>query len=180
VARASERAIYWYLSVREEDARRADRADPSGFVATMTQGFDGALRAITNATRPDELRTDELFDRDPLPNWGAGSVTLLGDAAHPMLPHAGQGAAQALEDAVSLARALRPGVSVDESLRRYERARSARTRTVVGLARRNARVSAIHHAAACWIRDMAFRLVPRSLILKSMVALGEPPDETTT
>ena len=180
VARASERAIYWYLSVREEDARRADRADPSGFVATMTQGFDGALRAITNATRPDELRTDELFDRDPLPNWGAGSVTLLGDAAHPMLPHAGQGAAQALEDAVSLARALRPGVSVDESLRRYERARSARTRTVVGLARRNARVSAIHHAAACWIRDMAFRLVPRSLILKSMVALGEPPDETAT
>jgi 2-polyprenyl-6-methoxyphenol hydroxylase-like FAD-dependent oxidoreductase len=177
LARASERAIYWYLSVREEDAQRAD---PSAFVATMTQGFDGALRAITNATRLDDLRTDELFDRDPLPDWGAGPVTLLGDAAHPMLPHAGQGAAQALEDAVSLAGALRQGVRVEESLRRYERARSARTRTVVELARRNARVSAIHHAGACWIRDMAFRLVPRWLILKSMVALGEPADETAT
>jgi 2-polyprenyl-6-methoxyphenol hydroxylase-like FAD-dependent oxidoreductase len=144
----------------------------------MTQGFDGVLRAITNATRPEELRTDELFDRDPLPIWGAGPVPLLGDAAHHMLPHAGQGAAQALEDAVALARVLRPGVSVEERLRRYERARSARARTVVELARRNARISAIHHPAACWMRDMAFRLVPRWLILKSMVALGEPPDET--
>jgi 2-polyprenyl-6-methoxyphenol hydroxylase-like FAD-dependent oxidoreductase len=140
----------------------------------MTQGFDGALRAITNATRPDELRMDELFDRDPLPIWGAGPVTLLGDAAHPMLPHAGQGAAQALEDAVSLADALGSAVSVDECLRRYERARSARTRVIVELARRNARVSAIHNPAACWARDMALRLVPRWLILKSMVALGEP------
>ena len=68
VVRTSERAVYWYLSVREEDARRADRADPSAFVATMTQGFDGALRAITNATRPDELRIDELFDIQVLPD----------------------------------------------------------------------------------------------------------------
>jgi hypothetical protein len=51
---------------------------------------------------------------------------------------------------------------------------------VVELARRNARVSAIHHGAAGWIRDMAFRLVPRWLILKSMVAPGQPADETTT
>ena len=44
-----------------------------------------------------------LYDRDPLPSWTKGSLTLLGDAAHPMLPHLGQGANQSIEDGMTLA-----------------------------------------------------------------------------
>ena len=47
-----------------------------------------------------------LYDREPLATWTKGRLTLLGDAAHPMLPHAGQGANQAIEDAVALATVL--------------------------------------------------------------------------
>jgi 2-polyprenyl-6-methoxyphenol hydroxylase-like FAD-dependent oxidoreductase len=175
IARASERATYWYLSVRAEDMP-SDGRDPSALARTITSGFDAAFRAVVHATEPEDLRIDELFDRDPIANWGAGPVTLLGDAAHPMLPHAGQGAAQALEDAVALGRALRDGSPVEEGLRRYERVRSARTRAVVKLARRNARIGSMRHAAACWMRDNTMRIVPRWLIFKSMVALGKPPE----
>ena len=85
-------------------------------------GFHKPFRTIVMATPSDNLRVDELFERDPLAQWGSGAVTLLGDAAHPMLPHAGQGAAPgALEDAVVLGQALRSGAAPEVGLRRYER-----------------------------------------------------------
>ena len=47
-----------------------------------------------------------LYDREPLPTWTKGRLTLLGDAAHPMLPHLGQGANQSIEDGMALATIL--------------------------------------------------------------------------
>ncbi|MEY4173655.1 MAG: hypothetical protein RI900_820 [Actinomycetota bacterium] len=68
-----------------------------------------------------------LHDREPLASWGAGGVTLLGDACHPMLPFMAQGACQAIEDAAVLARWLGSGEGVEASLRGYEAERKPRT-----------------------------------------------------
>jgi salicylate hydroxylase len=79
-----------------------------------------------------------LYDRPPRPHRGRGAVTLLGDAAHPMLPFLAQGAAMAIEDAAVLAASL--AATPDDApaaLRRYERARAARTAKVQRAARRN-------------------------------------------
>jgi 6-hydroxynicotinate 3-monooxygenase len=70
-----------------------------------------------------------LFDRDPLPRWSDGNVTLLGDACHPMTPYMAQGAAMAMEDGAVLSRCLagveRDGVS--DAFRRFEATRKPRT-----------------------------------------------------
>ena len=74
-----------------------------------------------------------MYDRAPLPRWSSGRLTLLGDAAHPMLPHLGQGANQALEDAVTLATLLgaSPGpAGVPRALAAYEGLRRDRTARV--------------------------------------------------
>jgi 2-polyprenyl-6-methoxyphenol hydroxylase-like FAD-dependent oxidoreductase len=95
-----------------------------------------------------------------------------------MLPHAGQGAAQALEDAVvlgSVLREIRNQSEIEPALRRYEALRMPRTRTIGTLARRNARTGSIDSAAACWMRDQIIRFIPQTVILKSLVALGKPP-----
>jgi len=65
-----------------------------------------------------------LLDRVPLPRWSQGGATLLGDAAHPMFPFFGQGAAQSIEDAAVLARCLADGMgNPAAALRRYEELR---------------------------------------------------------
>lgn len=71
-----------------------------------------------------------LYDRDPLPQWGAGAITLLGDSAHPMLPYLGQGAAMAIEDGCILARVLQQEQTVEAALRLYEHLRQPRTAQV--------------------------------------------------
>jgi salicylate hydroxylase len=81
-----------------------------------------------------------MYDRAPLPRWSDGRLTLLGDAAHPMLPHLGQGVNQALEDAVALATLLAaaPGpADVPPALMRYEKLRRERTARVQLGSRRN-------------------------------------------
>ena len=79
-----------------------------------------------------------LYDRDPIPAWTSGRVSLLGDAAHPMLPYLGQGACQALEDGAVLANALAdPRFASDPAaaLAAYERTRRPRASQVVLTAR---------------------------------------------
>ena len=79
-----------------------------------------------------------LYDRDPIPAWTSGRVSLLGDAAHPMLPYLGQGACQALEDGAVLANALAdPRFASDPAaaLDAYERTRRPRASQVVLTAR---------------------------------------------
>ncbi len=71
-----------------------------------------------------------LFARRPLACWSRGPVVLLGDAAHAMLPHQGQGANQTIEDAVTLAAELDGAGDVLPALRRYARRRRVRTRQV--------------------------------------------------
>jgi salicylate hydroxylase len=79
----------------------------------------------------DEVTRSALHVRDPMPQWAKGRATLLGDAAHPMVPFMAQGACMAIEDAVVLARALDSDPEdIDAALARYETERKPRTARV--------------------------------------------------
>jgi salicylate hydroxylase len=93
------------------------------------EGWDGRLTSLIKAARTPGRWA--LLIRQPLPRWTWGPVTLLGDAAHPMLPFLGQGAAQAFEDAAMLAACLANGKADPAgALRRYESARIDRASRV--------------------------------------------------
>lgn len=88
-------------------------------------GWHDEVRALVAAT--GEIGRWALYDREPLESWGRGRHTLLGDAAHPMLPHHGQGVGQAFEDAVALAHCFD---GTPAGLRRYEDVRRPHTTRV--------------------------------------------------
>jgi salicylate hydroxylase len=110
--------------------------DPAA-LAREFAGWDPMVEAIL--ARVTSCFRWGLYDREPLPTWSRGRLTLLGDAAHPMLPHAGQGANQAIEDGVALAAILAQSdrASVPRALGVYESVRRERTAGVQQMSRQN-------------------------------------------
>jgi salicylate hydroxylase len=99
-------------------------------------GWDAGLLALIDRIPEGALYKWPLFDRDPISQWTFERVTLLGDAAHPMLPFLGIGASMALEDGVVLGRAVTEAASLEEGLVRYEQARADRAAEVILTSRR--------------------------------------------
>ena len=115
---------------------------------------------VIRQTDPAAILRNEICDRDPIDRWGDGRVTLLGDAAHPMTPNLGQGACQAIEDAVELGRQLagvREPSAIPDALRSYEARRAPRARRIVLLSRRYGRMAQARSRLGCWIRDRSSR-----------------------
>lgn len=128
------------VAIIRDDWREAGWSAPgerSGILARYPAGvWPASVRAILAAA--ENWRKWALFDRAPLTSWGNGAVTLLGDAAHPMLPYLAQGAAAAIEDAAVLARRLAETPAEPErALRLYENERYRRTARIQRAARRN-------------------------------------------
>lgn len=110
----------------------------TGDLEEMKASFAGANPRLTALIdRIDEAFITGLYDRDPLPKWTVGRVTLLGDAAHSMLPYLAQGATQSIEDGYVIAKILaRKGANeVSSALELYERKRKPRTSKVQTVAR---------------------------------------------
>jgi salicylate hydroxylase len=99
-----------------------------------------SIRRILAAIPAGSLFKWGLFDREPLPGWCHEHVSLLGDAAHPVLPFLGHGAVLAIEDGVVIGRAFAAATNVPEALRRYEEARRERAAFVFTESRKAVRV----------------------------------------
>ena len=128
--------LYNQVAVFKSEHYRADSDDwgtEDELEAHFAKTHESVKRALTRVKRD---RRWPLYDRLPADNWTRHHITLLGDAAHPMLQHIAQGACQALEDAVCLADAVASHKGdVDRAFRLYQEARIPRTARVQRSAR---------------------------------------------
>jgi salicylate hydroxylase len=122
-------------------------ADPVGSFAGWHPDVTAVLAAADGFTR------SSLHERDPLARWNSGRITVVGDAAHPMLPFAAQGANQAIESAVTLGACLLAADGPEEALERYAALRRPRLERVAALVRRNAGGLHVADGAAQGRRD---------------------------
>ncbi|GLK71197.1 FAD-dependent monooxygenase [Ancylobacter dichloromethanicus] len=148
------------------DERQAHGWSEAGTRDELLAHYRGWCRqARTLLDAPERWLRWSLFDLDPLTSWGAGPVTLLGDAAHAMPPFLAQGAAQAIEDAMVLARELASTPDIPAALRRYEAARLPRTAQVQRAARGMDRIYHLKGPARL-ARDLVMRVQPESAVLE--------------
>ena len=122
-----------YVGFVPADAEMKESWSAAGDPDVLRAEFEGWDPRIGGVLKQvDKCFRWALYDREPLPTWSKGRLTLLGDAAHPMLPHLGQGANQSIEDGMALATILsRVGsAAVPEALLAYERLRRERVAEV--------------------------------------------------
>ncbi|WP_460723093.1 FAD-dependent monooxygenase [Nocardia heshunensis] len=160
---------------------KAGQRHPDGEFAEVQRRFGNwpaPIPQVLNRVDPATVLHHDIYDLPRLDSFARGRVALLGDAAHAMTPNLGQGANQALEDAVTLAAVL-DATPVPAALTAYDRLRRPRTAAIVRRSRLIGAVAQWSWAPATMVRDSVIRLSPSSAMLRALDSvLGwEPPPE---
>jgi 2-polyprenyl-6-methoxyphenol hydroxylase-like FAD-dependent oxidoreductase len=164
--------VYWYCFESVTEGAPAPERPREAFLRRYGAWFD-PIPALIEATEPEAIEPTFTYDRRPRRTWGRGRVTLLGDAAHPMKPNIGQGAAQALEDAVVLGLCVAGQRDPEEILRSYERRRVPRANAAVRASRRAGRTAEIGSPTAARLRNAAMKMLPDALTVAQLRGMFE-------
>ena len=170
-------SAYWFFTRNSKLSGSEPPSDNKSAVIEHTEGWCEPVPSVVRATRPEDIHYDRIYHREPAERWGEGQVTLLGDAAHPMTPDLGQGACQAIEDAVVLGRSLAP---ISETLRapfeavstavsHYSDERRARTAYVSQASLRAGRISRVENPLLLWLRNTTLRMAPKNLLIEAQL-----------
>jgi 2-polyprenyl-6-methoxyphenol hydroxylase-like FAD-dependent oxidoreductase len=161
--------ICWFaVANAPEGARVEEPEQEKQKVLELVSSCHAPAQAVIAATKASAILRTDLYDRPPLSSWSQGRVTLVGDAAHPMTPNLGQGACQAIEDALMLAACLSSEPTIHAALRRYEALRMRRANTIVRRSWQQGRIAQWEQPLLVNTRDRLLRLIPPHLLLKQL------------
>lgn len=154
--------VYWF-AVTVADAGGKDEGSAKELLLQRYANFAPIVREILAATPEQAISRLDMYDVAPLPRWSKGPYVLLGDAAHAMTPNLGQGGAQAIEDAFSLARCLSEAPEPWAAFAAYEHERGPRARRIARLARQLGATAHWTNPVARAVRNAVFRHMPQSM-----------------
>jgi 2-polyprenyl-6-methoxyphenol hydroxylase-like FAD-dependent oxidoreductase len=156
--------LYWFCVL---NAAEGGRDVDKGALLARFRGWMKPTEAIIDATDQATINRADHYDRQPMQQWGEGRVTLLGDAAHAMTFNVGQGACQAIEDGVVLAKCLGQHSDVSAALRAYEARRMGRTAAMQKRAWQLGSFGRWTNPLACSVRDQMMKVTLKSVALRA-------------
>jgi 2-polyprenyl-6-methoxyphenol hydroxylase-like FAD-dependent oxidoreductase len=161
------------VSVNKNSRVEPEDLSPQEELVQLFDGWCAPVPELIRATPLASLIRNPVFDRPPVRKWGVGSMTMLGDAVHPLTPNLGQGGCLAIEDAAVLARCLdryaprtepKPATgSMAVALRKFEALRYSRTAMVARCSRMYGVVGQWEKPLAMGLRRLALSAVPPAL-----------------
>ena len=162
---------YWFATERTREGRVA----PQGELAYLTSVFASwaePLPQLLAATDADAVLRNDLYDRDEARVWSKGPVVLVGDAAHPMRPHLGQGGCQGLEDAAILAGFVDQAGDLATAFADFAAFRRPRVHSLVRESTRIGQVLNMRPAMLSAVIGRATALVPEALLTRHLATVA--------
>ncbi|MBV8513946.1 MAG: FAD-dependent monooxygenase [Acidobacteria bacterium] len=156
------RTVWWSTVTAPLESREQMAAitkdDLQARLLALHQGWADPVPGLIRSA--EQIINLAIHDVPSLPSWSAGRSILIGDAAHAVAPHSGQGASMALEDAMLLAKLLREGAAapLDQVFLQFERQRRPRTDKVIALGRRSGQRKENKSRLAFWIEQQMIRI----------------------
>jgi 2-polyprenyl-6-methoxyphenol hydroxylase-like FAD-dependent oxidoreductase len=162
---------YWFGTER----RPENTASPDGELAHLCAKYGSwadPIPAILAATDPADVLRNDLYDREKARQWSRGPVALVGDAAHPMRPHLGQGGCQGLEDAATLAHYVGTGEDLPGALARYAAFRKPRATALAAESRFIGRLVNARPALLGAAAMRASAVVPEAVLMRHLASIA--------
>jgi 2-polyprenyl-6-methoxyphenol hydroxylase-like FAD-dependent oxidoreductase len=169
---------YWFATANLPEGETDTPSDRKAELMLRFAGWHQPIKAVLEATPDGAILRIDVYFIDPLPRWSEGRIVLLGDAAHGTTPGVGQGAAQAIEDAVILADELARHDRVADALAQYETIRRPRAELTHKLSRRADRAAQLSSPLGWRLRNTLVRLTPDRVQLRQLRPLVKHRLET--
>ncbi len=169
----TENKVYWFACVNAKynDAKFRKYGVPE--LLNHFQNFHSPIPEILSRTQSENLLHNDIIDLKPIDQYAFGRIVLLGDAAHATTPNMGQGACQAIEDAVTLAKCMREFPDFVSAFVQFEKQRLERTHWITKSSWRIGKVAQIDNPLLIRLRDAGFRILPESIANKQLKKLEE-------
>ncbi|MDZ8049968.1 MAG: FAD-dependent oxidoreductase [Aulosira sp. ZfuVER01] len=151
--------MYWYAAAKAPEAQPDSALGRKRELEQMFQDWFPSIPELIAATDEANILKTDLYDRIPSRPWGKQNVTLLGDAAHPMLPTLGQGACMALEDALIITKCLQAQSDPTSAFQQYESQRFSRTKSIVEQSLRSGKMGELENPYAVALRNTFMKLM---------------------
>jgi 2-polyprenyl-6-methoxyphenol hydroxylase-like FAD-dependent oxidoreductase len=151
--------MYWYGAAIAPEAQPDAISGRKKELEVMFRDWFPSIPELIAATDETNILTTDLYDRPPTQPWSDRHVTLLGDAAHPMLPTMGQGACTALEDAYTIAKCLQEQPDPTLAFKQYESLRFPRTKEIVEQSLRSSQMGKLTNPIAVGLRNTLMKIM---------------------
>ncbi len=160
--------IYWFACVNAPQNDSVSRAYTIADIQRIFQNFHEPIPAILNNTPDKALIWNDIIDLKPIHKFAFSSAVLIGDAAHATTPNLGQGACQAIEDAIILADELAKAATPTDAFFAFEKRRQKRAHLVVNTSWNLGKIAQISNPILAAFRNNLFRMVPENINERQM------------
>lgn len=168
VAPLAEGKIYWFACKNATANNETFKGWGVNELYDNFKTYHSPIGSIIRSTPADQIIWNDIIDLKPIHQYAFGNLVLIGDSAHATTPNMGQGACQAIEDAIILANCLKNNTTAADAFKAFEQKRLKRTHYIVEQSWLLGKVAQLDNPLLSKLRDLLFKSLPQKFYQKQV------------